>query len=337
MKSILVFSSWLLSTSFVSAAYKSSSSDNIAVYWGQNSAGGNNTQRPLIDVCRDDPDVDIILLSFLIGVADIDKGLNFANSDRPTEKEIVECQTEHNKTLILSLGGAATDNTWAFTSQDQAVDAANRLWSAFGPASPAGNSTIRPFGSAAVDGFDLDFEAPYSNIQVFTQQLRKLMDQEKARKFYLSAAPQCPFPDMNLSPVLLGDTATALDFVFIQFYNNPPCDLRSPGGFRASLGDWDSQWAKKSGAKIFVGVPGAPTAAGSGSYVEGSVLAADALKMAQKIPSFAGVMVWDMSQLDKNTEFLPPIVSALGGINGNGSASAEPASRNRTQTCKHGH
>lgn len=163
------------------------------------------------------------------------------------------------------------------------------------------------------------------------------MDQEKARKFYLSAAPQCPYPDLNLSPVLTGDAATALDFVFIQFYNNPSCDLRSPGGFRASLGDWDSQWAKKSGAKIFVGVPGAPTAAGSGSYVEGSAFAADALKMAQKISSFAGVMVWDMSQLDKNTEFLPPIVSALGGPAINGSTSAEPAARNRTQICKHGH
>ncbi|KAI1119465.1 glycoside hydrolase superfamily [Nemania sp. NC0429] len=316
MKSILVFSSWLMSTSFVSAAYMSSNSDNIAVYWGQNSAGGDDTQRPLIDVCR--------------GVADIDKGLNFANSDRPTEYGLVTLTYE--KTLILSLGGAATDNTWAFASPDKAVDAANRLWAAFGPeSSSAGNSTLRPFGSAAVDGFDLDFEAPYANIQVFTQQLRKLMDQEKARKFYLSAAPQCPFPDMNLSPVLLGDTATALDFVFIQFYNNPPCDLRSPGGFRASLGDWDSQWAKKSGAKIFVGVPGAPTAAGGGSYVEGAAFAADALKTAQKIPSFAGVMVWDMSQLDKNTEFLPPIVSALS------SSAAQPATGNRTMICKHGH
>ncbi|KAI0863715.1 hypothetical protein F4860DRAFT_48380 [Xylaria cubensis] len=75
----------LLSAAFVNAAYSSTASNNIAVYWGQNSAGGTNTQRSLIQVCRDEPDVDIILLAFLTSAANIDGGLNFANSYRPTE------------------------------------------------------------------------------------------------------------------------------------------------------------------------------------------------------------------------------------------------------------
>ncbi|KAJ8119442.1 hypothetical protein ONZ43_g3605 [Nemania bipapillata] len=272
----------------------------------QNSAGGAHTQRQLIEVCRNDQDIDIILLSFLISATDIDKGLNFANSDRPTEKDIIECQTKHNT---------------------------------FGPASTSSseNSTIRPLGSASVDGFDLDFEAPYSNIHVFTQQLQKLMDQEKTRKFYMSAAPQCPYPDMNLNPVLQGAMATALDFVFIQFYNNAPCDLRTRDGFKKSLETWDLQWAKSSGAKIFVGIPGAPTAIGAAnreSYVEGAVFAADYVKEAQKYASFAGVMVWDMSQLDNNTAFLPPIVSALGGRDDKAPASNATASSNGTRVDK---
>ncbi|GAW14322.1 hypothetical protein ANO14919_037230 [Xylariales sp. No.14919] len=319
MKPIFALPLCLLGVHVASAAYNSSGSNNIAVYWGQNSAGGAKTQRPLIEVCKSEKDVDIILLSFLISATNIDLGLNFANSDRPTEQEINACQTKYNKTLLLSLGGAATDNTWSFADQKQAVDAANRIWLAFGPASLPGQPSARPFGSASVDGFDLDFEAPYSNIHLFAQHLRFLMDHTATagnKKFYLSAAPQCPFPDMNLYPVLHGNMATVLDFVFIQFYNNAPCDMRSPRGFWDSLGDWNSGWAKASGARIFVGLPGAITAIGPanrGSYIEGSVFAANYVNRIKDFPTFAGVMAWDMSQLDGNTAFLPPIVAALRG------------------------
>ncbi|KAI0457828.1 glycoside hydrolase superfamily [Xylaria acuta] len=316
MKSILAFSLWLLSAIFVSAAYNSTASSNVAVYWGQNSAGGANTQESLIQVCRTKPDVDIILLAFLTSATNIDGGLNFANSYRPTQQEIIECQSQHNKTILLSLGGQITDGTWSFMSQDQAMDAANRIWAAFGPASPTGQST-RPFGLASVDGFDLDFEAPYSNVHVFAQQLRNLMKKAgmvRRQRFYLAAAPQCPFPDKNLYSILYGDATMVLDFVFIQFYNNAACDLRTPDGFETSLGAWHSEWAEKTGARIFVGVPGAATAIGAEnreSYIEGSVLAAGYIGTAQSFPSFAGVMIWDMSQLDSNTAFLPPIVDAL--------------------------
>ncbi|KAI0541057.1 glycoside hydrolase superfamily [Xylaria digitata] len=317
MKPIFASPLLLLGAQVVSAAYNSSGSNNIAVYWGQNSAGGANTQRPLIDVCQSEEDVDIILLSFLISATNIDGGLNFANSYRPTEKEIIACQTQYKKTLILSLGGAATDNTWEFADQSQAVNAANRIWSAFSPARLPGQPAIRPFGSASVDGFDLDFEAPYSNIHIFAQRLRFLMNEAAAargKKFYLSAAPQCPFPDMNLYPVLHGNMATVLDFAFIQFYNNAPCDMRNPHGFFESLADWHSGWAKASDARIFVGLPGAVTAIGPanrGSYIEGSQFAANYISKIKDVPSFAGVMVWDMSQLDGNTAFLPPIVATL--------------------------
>ncbi|KAI0191681.1 glycoside hydrolase superfamily [Xylaria flabelliformis] len=308
---ILASSFWLLGAAFVNAAYSSTASNNIAVYWGQNSAGGANTQRSLIQVCRDEPDVDIILLAFLTSATNIDGGLNFANSYRPTEQDIIECQSQHRR-------GAVTDNTWSFASENHAVDAANRIWAAFGPTSRSEQSTSRPFGAASIDGFDLDFEAHFSNAHVFARRLRNLVNKAEIatrQKFYLTAAPQCPFPDMNLFPVLHGDMATVLDFIFIQFYNNPVCDLRTPDGFETSLRIWHSQWARPSGARIFMGVPGAATAIGAAnreSYIEGSVLAASYIKMTQSFPSFAGVMVWDMSQLDSNTAFLPPIVDALG-------------------------
>jgi chitinase len=252
-------------------------------------------------------------------------------------QDIHACQTDHHKTLLLSLGGEATDNTWAFADQASAQDAANSIWQAFGPAQLEAQSAIRHFGSASVDGFDLDFEAHYPNAELFAKQLRALMDQEMAangsKKFHLSAAPQCPFPDMNLLPVLQGATATHLDFVFIQFYNNPPCDLRpsSIDGHNETLVQWDT-WAKQSNTKIFLGVVAAESATGPAnraSYVPGSAVASY-IQRAKQFPSFAGVVIWDASQLDGNVPFLPPIVGALGGSqSGNATADATGYSKHR--------
>ncbi|KAI3329079.1 glycoside hydrolase family 18 protein [Xylariaceae sp. AK1471] len=317
MRPALALFLWPLGIPFATAAYDPSTSNNVAVYWGQNSAGGTNTQRSLIEVCETAQDIDIILLAFLISATNIDGGLNFANAFRPTEQEIHACQADHHKTLLLSLGGAATDNTWAFTNQDMAEDAANKIWAAFGP---VGQAAIRPFGSASVNGFDLDFEAPYPNSDAFAKRLRTLMDEEieknSSSKLYLSAAPQCPFLDEYLAHVLQGPTSTHLDFVFIQFYNNPPCDLRPSAinGHKTSIAQWDA-WAAQSHSKIFLGVPAAETAVGAAnreSYVAGPDVA-NHITSAKAFPSFAGVMIWDVSQLDVNAPFLPPIVSALGG------------------------
>lgn len=69
---------------------------------------------------------------------------------------------------------------------------------------------LRPFHDAAVDGFDLDIEAPGQNFPAFANRLRALMDAEKKKSaktdknFYLTAAPQCPYPDLNNDAMLNG-------------------------------------------------------------------------------------------------------------------------------------
>ncbi|KAI0428547.1 glycoside hydrolase superfamily [Xylaria sp. FL1042] len=317
MRSISAFSISLLGLHLASATYDPSRSDNVATYWGQNSLGGANTQRPLIEVCESELNVDIINMAFLTSLSDIEGGLNFANSYRPTEREIIACQTQYNKTIILSLGGAVLGNTVALENEGSAYEISRRIWDSFGPSSISKPWVARPFGSASVDGFDLDIEVPYPNIHLVARGLRSLMNSETAvsgRKFYLSAAPQCPFPDLNLNSILQGHTATALDFVFIQFYNNAGCDVRSPNGFWKSLENW-SMWANATGARAFVGLPGGVTAISEenrASYVEGSVFAANYVNKAKEFFGFAGIGVWDMSQLDSNPTFLPSIAGALG-------------------------
>ena len=83
------------------------------------------------------------------------------------------------------------------------------MWATFGP-QQSGSSALRPFGSASVDGFDFDFEAGVNNVAPFANQLRSLMN-ASGRKFYLSAAPQCPYPDYADNQML--DGAVSFDFV----------------------------------------------------------------------------------------------------------------------------
>lgn len=77
-------------------------------------------------------------------------------------------------------------------------------------ADPSTPSTVlRPFHDATVDGFDLDIEAPGQNFPAFANRLRELMDAEKKasktdKDYYLTAAPQCPYPDVNNDAMLNG-------------------------------------------------------------------------------------------------------------------------------------
>ena len=180
----------------------------------------------------------------------------------------------------------------------------------FGPV-PSGSNVDRPFGSSVVDGFDFDFESTANNLPAFGAKLRSLMDGAGGKKFYLSAAPQCPFPDAADGATL---DAVAFDFVFIQFYNNY-CGVSSfqPGATTQSsfnIDVWD-KWAKGSknpNVKTFVGIP-ANTGAGGG-YTDGDTLK-QAIAYSKQYTSFGGVMMWDMSQLYANNGFLAQVVGDL--------------------------
>lgn len=187
----------------------------------------------------------------------------------------------------------------------------------FGPIQ-SGSSVNRPFNTAVVDGFDFDFESANSNMAPFAQRLRTLMNAATAaggKTYYLSAAPQCPYPDVADNDMLNG--AVSFDFIMVQFYNNY-CGLQSFVSGSSTQNNfnfatWDT-WARtvslNSNVKILLGIPGSTGAAGSG-YVSGSSLAA-IIAYCKTFSSFGGVMVWDMTQLYANSGFLAEIVSDLG-------------------------
>ncbi|CAK7202007.1 Chitinase 2 [Sporothrix eucalyptigena] len=278
-----------------SAGFTKSSTDNVAVYWGQNSygqSGGPYAQQRLAYYCsgKAHPSGRLVLSAAHL------------NLDTSID------------TILLSIGGSAYTQA-GFSSPTTAAAAADGVWAMFGPPQ-ASSSVSRPFGNAVVDGFDLDFESPVPNAVSFASQLRSHMDDATAagaKPFYLSAAPQCPYPDAADGEMLGG--AVFFDFVMVQFYNNPPCGLSSyqnGSATQSSFAVWDN-WArtvsKNPQVRVFLGMPGGETAAGSG-YTAGSTLG-PILSALRRFSSFGGVMIWDMSQAYANTGFLGQVVSYL--------------------------
>ncbi|KAI2615182.1 glycoside hydrolase family 18 protein [Hypoxylon sp. NC1633] len=324
----------------VSAGYNPGATDNLAVYWGQNSAGAadaGKSQMSLSEYCSN-AEVDIIPIAFLSNFNPIELDLTNMDDDKNMGQEVASCQ-KAGKTVLLSIGGSMF--TQGPSSPQAAQALADKVWSMFGPTGSGGSSN-RPFGNTVVDGFDLDIEAPLQNMAPFAARLRQNIDKANSgggQKFYLSAAPQCPFPDVNNQAMLQGDSAVAFDFVMVQFYNNAKCDIRifddpaaksdpSQAGF--NMDQWD-QWAhssKNPNTKVFLGIPGGPTAvtpSEKASYQDPNALA-PIIAYSKKFSSFGGVMIWDMSQVWANPGFLDTVtndVKCPPAANANANANAD--------------
>ena len=230
--------------------------------------------------------------------------------------DIATCQRQYNKTILLSIGGA-TYTEGGFQSEEAATKGAHKLWETFGPRET--NSTaLRPFGDVSINGFDFDFESANTNMIPFGQTLRSLMDDRTSKtgeKFYITAAPQCVYPDAAGQEMF--DGKVSFDALFVQFYNNY-CGLQSfqPNATNQTnfnFNAWDD-WAKtkslNKGVKIFLGVPAGPSAAGSGYAPVESL--AKIIEYCKSFDSFGGVMMWDASQAYANEGFLPGVKGALG-------------------------
>lgn len=189
---------------------------------------------------------------------------------------------------------------------------------ASGPASAGSQASkmYRPFGKTSVDGFDLDFEATNYNMQPFAKRLRELIDGESDRKYYLTSAPQCPYPDAANKDFLNGPGPVGMDAVFVQFYNNP-CGLKNfdansdeqPQFNFKTWDDWAKNGSKNKEVKVLLGVPANEEASISG-FVPVSELK-PIIEYAQEFDSFGGAMVWDVTQAYENKGFLSSVRQAL--------------------------
>lgn len=322
-----------LLTSTVSAKFDSNSNKNVAVYWGQGS-----DQIPLSQVCTD-PGIDIVNIGFVNAFPKTRgdyPGTNHANAcqadyypdpktGQPSkllrtcpgvEQAIKDCQAAGKK-VMLSLGGGYPVN-YSLPTVDVANYFADFLIGAYGPVSSDWNGKPRPFGSAVVDGFDLDLEAEewatgaadllYKNYDVFARRIKT------RSSMLLSAAPQCVIPDARIAPAL---KAVPFDFIFAQFYNTYECsaakgykDLKAGATtktttftFQAWL-DWLAKESANKQVKLYMGLPAGPDGLPTHKDHYLNPTEADYLINRYKNnANFGGVMLWEATVSVRNPEF----------------------------------
>jgi chitinase len=288
----------------------------LAMYWGQNGYGATHPdkatwEKPLGETCTSHPEYDIVILSFATKLAHTRNQqpfvpeTNFANHcEIPYDTAnpfllkcdemaagIRTCQAA-GKRVLISIGGAT--GSAGFVDDSDGQMAAQSVWDVL----LGGTSAIRPFTDVILDGVDLDIEGGGTiGYSAFVKALRPLMD-KSGRKYFITGAPQCPYPDAYLGPAAgraLGDAASAFDFLFVQFYNNY-CGYGTPQAFRDTFTQWKT--LATGGPKILVGLPATTSAAGSG-FVPRATLPS-LVNDVKADPAFAGIMLWDVSN-DQNS------------------------------------
>ncbi|KAK7274901.1 hypothetical protein RIF29_16002 [Crotalaria pallida] len=275
----------IISISFLSlillALANGSNAGNITIYWGQNGNEGT-----LADACAT-RNYEFAILAFLPVFG---KGqtpmLNLAGHCDPSANgctgltsDIDSCQANGIKVLLSLRGDVGSE---PLGSSKEARQVATYLWNNY----LGGNSSSRPLGPAVLDGIDFDIEGGSNkHWDDLARYLKGYSNQGK--KVYLSAAPQCPFPDAWVGKAL---QTGLFDYVWVQFYNNPPCQYN--GDDISNLEYAWKQWTSDIPAdKIFLGLPASPEAAGSG-FIAVDDLLSTVLPAIKGSPKYGGVMLW---------------------------------------------
>ncbi|XP_059650972.1 hevamine-A-like [Cornus florida] len=261
--------------------FRGCNAGGIAIYWGQNGNEGT-----LAETCATG-NYDFVNLAFL---ATFGNGqtpvINLAGHCDPSSNgciglssDIKSCQAEGVK-VILSIGGGA--GSYSLTSAEDARQVATYLWDNF----LGGQASSRPLGDAVLDGIDFDIEL--GTDQHWDDLARFLSAySNQGKKVYLTAAPQCPFPDAWVGAAL---KTGLFDYVWVQFFNNPPCQYSS-----ADVSNLESAWNQWTSdipaTKIFLGLPAAPDAAGSG-FIPVDDLTSQVLPAIKSSAKYGGVMLW---------------------------------------------
>ncbi|OJA13762.1 hypothetical protein AZE42_01539 [Rhizopogon vesiculosus] len=314
-KSDLTYAFFLCFIVRYAVAFNMSSKQNLAMYWGQNSYGTVNPsntsqwQQSISYYCNDDM-IDIFVMAFLdvfystCNDVTVFPGTNLPNSTF-LASDIEACQAA-GKIVTISLGGAT--GSYGFTDDAEGAAYAQTIWDLF----LGGSSSTRPFGSAVLDGIDMDIEGGSQiGFVSFLTALRNLMNGGN-KKYYLTAAPQCPYPD-----AYIGDTLNTVEFdaVYVQFYNNY-CGLTDYSDLNDwNFGIWDN-WAKTASpnpnVKVYIGAPASSSSARSG-YVSPSTITSIIQETKAEYSSFGGVMLWDASQAYANSRYDVCVKNALSG------------------------
>ncbi|KAH6797118.1 chitinase A [Perilla frutescens var. hirtella] len=256
-----------------------SNAGKISIYWGQNGNEGT-----LAETCATG-NYDFVNIAFLPTFGNGQTPMinlaghcdPYSNACTNLSSDIKSCQASGIK-VMLSIGGGA--GSYYLTSADDARQVATYLWNNF----LGGQSSSRPLGDAVLDGVDFDIEG---GTNLYWDDLARYLSNygKRGKKVYLSAAPQCPFPDYYIGNAL---QTGLFDYVWVQFYNNPPCQYSS--GMDSLEKAWN-QWNSIPAREIFLGLPASAAAAGTG-FVPAGTLTSQVIPAIKGSAKYGGVMLW---------------------------------------------
>ncbi|KAJ3487936.1 hypothetical protein NLG97_g6300 [Lecanicillium saksenae] len=287
----------LVSAAPSSASLKSrATGGKLVIYWG-----AEDSSTTLDNVCSDSS-YDIVNLAFLSyffkdggypqlsistlgGPSDAQQAAGATSLQDGTElvPAIQKCQ-QAGKLVILSMGGAEGYADVTLQSDAQGEQIAQTIWDLF--LGGTNSAPLRPFGSVKLDGIDLDNESHNATGYVaMTKKFRNLMNSDSSKRYYLTAAPQCPFPDES-EPL---DVCQLMDYVWVQFYNNGDCNI-AQSGFNDAVQTWSQGIGN---AKLFIGAL-ASGADGDQGYVDSNTfISAIQGVQAMNLPNYGGAMLWE--------------------------------------------
>ncbi|KAF2318501.1 hypothetical protein GH714_008380 [Hevea brasiliensis] len=258
-----------------------SDAGGIGIYWGQNVIEGT-----LAETCATG-NYEFVNIAFLPTFGNgTTPMINLAGHCDPysngctgLSSDIKSCQAKGIK-VMLSIGGGFVN--YHLTSVEDARHVATYLWNNF----LRGESSSRPLGPAVLDG--IDFVIAGGTNQHWDDLARFLSAySRKGKKVCLTAAPQCPFPDVWVGNAL---RTGLFDYVWVQFYNNPPCQCSSES--ITNLEEAWKQWTSSIPAnKIFLGLPAAPEAA-IGGFIPATDLTSKVLVAIKGSAKYGGVTLW---------------------------------------------
>ncbi|VAI82524.1 unnamed protein product [Triticum turgidum subsp. durum] len=256
----------LLVLAVAAALFLGSEAGGISIYWGQN--GGEGT---LAETCATG-NYKFVNLAFLAFCQHTSVG------NKVSWCSVKSCQSRGVK-VILSIGGGA--GSYYLSSTQDAKNVVTYLWNNF----LGGKSSSRPLGDAVLDGIDFDIEG---GTPLHWDDLARFLKgyNNSGRRVYLTATPQCPFPDACMGGALNTDL---FDYVWVQFYNNAPCQYSS--GSTTNLADAWKLWLIVPAKQIFLGLPASPQAAGSG-FIPADDLKSDVLPLIKRTGKYGGIMLW---------------------------------------------
>ncbi|PRQ37239.1 putative chitinase [Rosa chinensis] len=186
---------------------------------------------------------------------------SFGNGQTLTINLAGHCDPSTNECTKLSPEIKSSAGSYSLASSDDACQVATYLWNNF----LGGQSSSRPLGDAVLDGVHFDIEG---GTDQYWDDL-------------------CPFPDAYVGNAL---KTGLFNFVWVQFYNNPPYQYTS--GDISNLEDgWKQSTSAIPAHKIFLGLPAAPQAASSG-FIPAADLNSQVLPAIKNSAKYGGVVLW---------------------------------------------